>query len=305
MKKIFIIILHYKDYKNLRESIKRLTRLEKPWAKVETLIVDNESNVSSLHLSIKGFKNIHSISFKKNYGFSGGFNRGIKYAIKNGADYVLMTSPDLILEKDVLVKLFRTIEMDKKIGAACPKILIKSNNKRVFFVSGKLDERRKTSIHVGLNKIDKHQYDLINETDFLNCPTLVSKEAIKKSGYLNEDFFLYYEDIEWYTRFKQKGFKLACVKSAIAWNGDPQLDSSDNYRKAYYCSRNYLYFLVKNFPPISVGIGIFYELKEILHIFNKIVSNPKNIKNKIEYYKLLGIKDFLFGIKGYKNFNNL
>lgn len=303
MKKIFVIILHYRDYVNLRNSIERLSKLEKPRAKVEILIVDNESDTSSLRLAIKGFKNIHSISLKKNYGFSGGFNRGIKYAIKNRASYVLMTSPDLILKKDVLIKLFSTIEKDRKIGAVCPKILMKSSTKRVFFVGGKLDEKRKTSIHVGLNKIDKDQYDSMDETDFLNCPTLVSKDAIEEVGYLNEDFFLYYEDIEWYTRFKRKGYRLACVKSAIAWNEDPQLDGSSNYRKAYYCSRNYLYFLVKNFSPISVGIGLLYEIKEIFYIFGKIISSPRNIKSKVEYYQLIGVIDFLFGTKGYKNFN--
>ncbi|HEX7042354.1 MAG TPA: glycosyltransferase family 2 protein, partial [Patescibacteria group bacterium] len=293
-KKILVVIVHFNDYKNLNKCLASLSRLKKPKDSiVETVVIDNESNNVKLSKIMEMFPEVHFIAEKKNLGFSEGVNEGARYALANKMDYTLVSSPDLTMEPDVLSKLYTVLKNDKKLGAVGSKVLTRSKNPKIYFIGGVLDKIRKTSIHIGLNEVDKGQYREIDKFDFLNCPVLIKSEIFKKIGYLKKDFFLYYEDIDWYFRLKKEGYTLECVYDSVSWNENPQLNRDLYKRKAYYCSRNYLYFLISNFSIVPITLALIYELKDLLFIVKKILINPKKFSKSIDFYTLLGIKDFL------------
>jgi len=295
--KIAIVILHYREYDELEKCLNSLKYLKHPSGSViTTVVVDNEYNKQKLK-KIKGkFQNIAFLPQRKNTGVPTGFNIGYKYSIDNGANYIVMFSPDLRVNADVFVKLLSTMEHDKKIGMACCKMLSKSFPHRIFFVQGKLDEKTKTTIHVGLGEIDKKQYDHNEENDFLNCPMLIRREVFIKVGYFTDKLFQYYEDTDWHTRIKKAGFKLVCVKNAVAWNLKAEEDVANLVpKKEYYLARNHLWFVHHNFSFIEQSIAFLYTFKDILNIYLS-----RNIgKNDIRFrYMLLGIKDFLLDHMG-------
>src|SRR5205807_1490800 len=125
-------------------------------------------------------------------------------------------SPDIFVEKNSLRKLIEKAESNPHIGMLTPKILLDTTPPRIFFVVGKLDPRVKTSDHIGYGDKNINAYDKIEETDFVNCAAvLVRAEVFKKVGFLDSEYFLYYEDIDWAIRTKRNGYGLYVVKNAI------------------------------------------------------------------------------------------
>ena len=57
------------------------------------------------------------------------------------------------------------------------------------------------------------------EREFLSgCCLLLQSPALKEIGLLDEDFFLYYEDLDWCIRFRKAGWKLIIVPAAKLWH---------------------------------------------------------------------------------------
>ena len=293
---ITIVLLHYKAYLQLEKSLERLQEIEIPKnTKIQVVVVDNDSNKESLSKIEKRFPPTIFLSQRENVGVPAGFNYGYRYAYNNGADFIMMLSPDLLMEKDVISKLLDAMIQDPQIGIASTKMLLRTRPPRIFFVAGVLDKRRKSAKHVGLNEIDKGQYDNVVETEFVNCPLLIRREVFKKVGYFRPEFFMYYEDIDWHLRIRRAGFKLVCVKDAISWNMQPDKRDKVYPIKEYYNARNLLYFVTWNFSIKTRVVAYMYTFKEAIALFVNILENKESEK---AYCKLLGMYDFLRGKKG-------
>jgi GT2 family glycosyltransferase len=298
----FIVLLHYKAYSQLDQALSDLRKITKPKdTNVDIIVVDNESSLLELKKIQKKFPHVSYLPLKKNIGVPAGFNTGYKYAYDKGADFVMMLSPDLRMNKDVLVKLQNALVKDKNVGIASTKMLLKTNPPKIFFVVGRIDQRRKSAKHIGLNEVDKGQYDNVVSTEFVNCPLLIRREVFKKVGYFKPELFMYYEDIDWHLRIRKAGYALLCVKDAVAWNleNDPE-NKKINPKKEYYNARNLLYYVKWNYSLKEIGIVYLYTTKEaVVRIRNLIIGKEK----EKSYYVLLGMYDFLRGKIGERKFN--
>ncbi|MFH1671652.1 MAG: glycosyltransferase, partial [Candidatus Portnoybacteria bacterium] len=105
--KVFIIILNWKNWPDVEECLESIKNNDYP--NYQVVIVDNDSNQKP-EVSDSNIKVIYN---DRNLGFSGGNNVGIKYALKNGADYILLLNDDTIVEKSFLTKLVEAGESDE------------------------------------------------------------------------------------------------------------------------------------------------------------------------------------------------
>lgn len=294
-------MLHYKAYPQLKEALQAFIKVKTPKRFTVTItVIDNESNEKELKKIKKLFPSVIFLSQKENLGVPAGFNVGYKYGVDHGADFLMMISPDLRIENDVLEKLSNAMLEDLTIGIASCKMLLKTVPSRIFFVQGKLDPKRKSSDHVGLFEVDKGQYDNTQVTDFLNCPLLIRREIFEKVGFFRPEFFMYYEDIDWHTRIKKAGYKLVCIKDAITWNLEIFDSTKVNARKEYYTARNLLYYVKLNYDLKDQLIAYIYTIKEAIGLLFNLL---KGRDMKKSHYKLLGMKDFLIGKTGRKDFD--
>ena len=120
--KVFIIILNWNNWVDTKDCLESLKT--NGYQNCEVVVVDNGSDEKPEITNPK----IKVIYNKENLGFSGGNNVGIKYALENGADYVLILNNDTIASDDFLVKLVEAGESDKKIGFLGPKIYFAASN---------------------------------------------------------------------------------------------------------------------------------------------------------------------------------
>src|SRR5579863_5415578 len=105
MKKVYIIILNFNGENDTHECIESLFKLKKNSLEIEIVIVDNGSNIEFRLSDLEKKNNVILIRNKDNLGFSGGNNTGIDYAIKNGAEYVILLNNDTIVDNNFLLNL--------------------------------------------------------------------------------------------------------------------------------------------------------------------------------------------------------
>ncbi len=304
--KVSIIILNWNGWQDTLECLDSLAKIDYP--NYEVIAVDNGSKNDSVS-RIKNYfdKNkIHNYRFiilDSNLGFSGGNNVGIKYALKNGADYILLLNNDTLVEPDFLSELVKIGESDKKIGLIGPKIYFYLSDKppRVWFAGGKINWLKTRGSHLNYNQIDE-EYKILGsrshqKTDYLTgCCLLIKREVIEKIGVLSEDYFLYYEDTDYCLRAQESGWQCAYAPGARIWHKISQSSKELSPAYIYYHTRNGLMLAKKHnsFGKIILVylFGLYLALKQII----KYIFMPQ--KRQWAKMVLLGIFDFYKGKTG-------
>jgi GT2 family glycosyltransferase len=258
MKSVFVSILNFNGRKNTLECLESLKKINIDGFKLTILVIDNNSaEPLDLKSDWEGKMRIEVIKNKENLGFSGGNNIGIKYALKNNADYVLILNNDTYVDPDFLTELLRAAEKDKNIGISVPKIYFapgfeyhkdrytKSEQGKVFwYAGGKMDWGNVIGSNRGVDEVDRGQFDKTEETEIATgCCMLVRKEVFERTGYFDEKYFLYYEDADLSVRAKSKGFKVVYVPKSVIWHKNAgSVGGSGSVLQDYYITRNRLLF---------------------------------------------------------------
>ncbi|SEC12339.1 hypothetical protein SAMN05443246_3067 [Paenibacillus sp. GP183] len=182
----------------------------------EILVVDNASRDDSVLEIRKQFPTIQLIENKQNVGFSKANNQAIRVA---AGRYILLLNTDTIVQPDAIQIMLDFMEEHSSIGASGCKILLPDGSldkacKRGFptpsasfyyaFGFSKLfpNNPRFNQYQLGyLNPDQEYPIDCL-----VGAFMLVRREAIDQVGMLDEEFFMYGEDIDWCYRIKQAGW---------------------------------------------------------------------------------------------------
>ncbi len=144
------------------------------------------------------------------------------------ADYVVITNPDIIYTTDYFAKVVPRIEKDKKIAAITGKVLKydfdRNQPTNIVDSVGLLAYKNRRIIDDGQGLVDSGQFDEECEVFGVSgaCPLYRAEalEDVKVLGeYLDEDFFMYKEDVDLSWRFLLYGWKAIYYPKAIAYHG--------------------------------------------------------------------------------------
>ena len=281
-KKIFIITVNWngkKDSIELLTSLKKLV-LPRQW-KVKVMLVDNGSTDGSVRVIFKRFPRVRVIEMEENLGFAGGFNQGMKLAIRDKADYLLLINNDTLIEDcNLLKKLIGVAEKNEKIGIVVPKIHFapgfeyhrkryqKSEIGRViWYAGGHIDWQNVFIKHRGVDEVDKGQYDCLEEVDFATgCVMLINSEVIEKVGVFREEYFAYFEDADFNLRVKSAGFKLMYNGLTSIWHKTAQASGGSGAPfHDYFLTRNRLLFGLR-YAPLKTKIALLKEAARLVQL---------------------------------------
>lgn len=222
MTKLSIIIVNYntKDLLiNLLDSLKKaISVCAENKLKIQIIVVDNNSEDKSVQAIKNRFNWVEIIQNKENLGFSKANNIGM---LDSKGELVLLLNSDTVVFPQTLLKIIRFIDGNPSAGAITCRVELSSGkidlaSHRGFptpwnafcYFSGleKLFPKSKlfSGYHQGWKNFEKtHQIDACSGA-FL----LTRKKVISKIGLLDEDFFMYGEDIDWCFRIKKAGFEV-------------------------------------------------------------------------------------------------
>ena len=253
MIKICTVILEYQNPKMTLATIASLKKAAVPEGFTNQIVVVDNSPVPDgwLEKRLKKDKSIKLITTLQNTGFAKGNNLGIKYGLKRGCRYFLLLNNDVLVNRQFLRQLLVT-EADLVV----PKIYFAKGyefhknqyqphelGKVIWFGGAEFDWDNVYSKHLGMDEVDKGQFNQSREIEFANfCCVLIKKEVFKAIGLLDEKYFLYWEDGDFSIRAKQAGFKIIYQPKAVIWHKNSGSSGAGSVLHDYYLTRNRLIF---------------------------------------------------------------
>lgn len=305
--KVSIIILNWNGWQDTLECLDSL--LEITYQNYEVIVVDNGSTNESLaklkvkneKLKVDG-KSFEIIENRENLGFAGGNNVGIKYALENGADYVLLLNNDTLVSETFLSELVAQAEKNKIFGLFGPKIYFwpRTTPERIWFIGGRINWLKTKGWHVNYDAKESSPAETgarLIETDYITgCGLLIRREVIEKIGTLSDDYFLYYEDTDYCLKAKDAGWKCGIVPSARIWHKVSRSAKEFSPSYLYYHARNGLLMSKRNNPWEKIIILYLFSFYLVIKQIIKYFFIPR--KKEWARMTMRGIYDFYMGKTG-------
>lgn len=286
---VYVILLNYCNYSltmDCVESIKKST-----YSNVEIIVVDNKSPNGDYELLKNASKGrFVLLDAGCNNGFSAGNNVGIRYAMEQGAEYVLLLNNDTIIDAEMIEKLVQHADANT---VAVPKIYYYDNPNTIWYAGGSIDYKKVDSRHHGI-----HMQEGINEkTDacdlITGCCALISSQIIKRVGFLSEEFFMYFEDLDYSIRLKNEGIGIVYCPEAKMWHKVGSTAGTVSKLATYYQTRNRLIIAKKYSFTLSARIYV-----KIWALGLALRGVIKNSNDKIRFKAFV---DYLSGGTGKAN----
>jgi len=288
--KVFIIVLNWNGSYDTIECVESLKKLKYPDYKI--LLVDNGSTDDSVVVLSKRFPDIDIIETKRNLGFAGGANFGMRRALNSGAEYVLLLNNDTVVAPDLLDGLIRAAEEDKKAGLLCSKVYFYDRPDVIWYAGGTFYPWLGWGRHRGYNLRDNGRFDRVEETGRpCGCSIMATREFCEKAGLLDEEYFCYCEDLDWGMRAEKLGFKVLYVPHSKVWHKvSKATEGSRMTIPLYYSIRNTLRCVDKNNPLPFILRHIRYLTIAIACLLSLFTMKIPKVSGAKRIYE--GIRDY-------------
>lgn len=213
--KISIVLLSYNYFNETTKlCFESLTR-DPDFDRWELIVVDNGSDDDTpeqLRSLQAAYPSICFIFNKKNLGFAGGINTGIRHA--NG-EIILLLNSDTICPKGMINRLAVYCEKDKSLGMIGPVTNAAGNEQAIYTSSQGVDSKTMEGLQYanssGQTSLNAYRLDFF-------CVAIV-REALERTGLLDEGFGRgYYEDFDYSLRMKEEGFRLFVAEDAFVYH---------------------------------------------------------------------------------------
>ncbi len=294
-----IIIVNYNVKYFLEQCLHSVLNSSKK-IKSEIFVVDNNSVDGSCMMIKEKFPRVKLIENKKNLGFARANNQAIKKAT---GKYVLILNPDTVVEEDTFEKCIKFMESHKDAGSLGVKMIdgkgrYLPESKRSLptpevafykmFGLSSLFSKSKRFGQYHLGYLDKEQ---IHEVDVLpGAFILVRRKLLLDIGLLDENFFMYGEDIDLSYRIKQAGYKNYYFPKTtiIHYKGESTKKGSINYVVLFYNAMIIFakkHFSRKNASFFSFLINIAIYFRAVFAILRRsVVSTINPLLNALVIY---------------------
>jgi GT2 family glycosyltransferase len=302
---ISIIIVNYRSWKPLQNCLESLLLINDSEIVFEVIVIDNFSNDDQFTTFKNRFKDYKFIQNNINSGYSNGCNIGAR---KAKGDYFLFLNPDTVISETALNTLFYTYKKNPEIGIlSCLQVNKKNNlfnQKKVFPTFLQLFTVTKY-LSKAVYQIKRDSFFSTNKELFYPDWTtgaliFMSRNWFEKAGGWNEDYWLYFEDVDICKKVKEQKGKIAVTNKTSIFHehgGSSRINFETEYisRTEVIISKHV--YIKNNFSslskiPAQTFLIVFTLLEKIilsllsLLFFSniKIKTNRYILKNLCFYY---------------------
>ena len=265
---VSIISINYNQLEVTGELLESLRKLS--FRDFEVILVDNASKENPTEFITKNYPEVNLIVSKDNLGFSGGNNLGIRAA---KGEYLFFVNNDAEVTEGSIETLLQLFNKIPNLGIVSPRICYDpaaNNNQQIIQYVGATVMHPVTARNVilGEMEMDEGQYTEAKETAYVHGAAMMTTRAVvEKAGMMPEEFFLYYEELDWCERIRNKGFKIYVEPNALVYHKESLSVGKVSTLKTFYHNRNRIFFVRRN--RSSIQVFMFY-------LFLIFFTIPKN-----------------------------
>ncbi|MEG4117437.1 glycosyltransferase [Microcoleus sp. N9_B4] len=273
-----LIIVNYNGLRHTKDCLKSLQKLAYPESQLDLIVIDNCSQDDSVTSLRELFPKVRIFVNSAN-NFAKALNLGISEA---KGQYIGFLNNDATPDSRWLEILVKRLETNKEVGATSGKLLFKD---------GRINSAGIQQLpnfywqDVGFGEKDAGQYDIEREVEGLCwAAVLFRRECLEDVGPIDEDFVMYFEDVEFAKRCHKRGWKMLYTPAAIAHH-EYRGSSKGSKLTEYFCNRNRFLYLAKH-EPLQLVKGIhtsdFFTNKQYDLLFESLFVA---IKKLLDYQK--------------------
>ena len=240
MPNVGIVISNYNGWQDTVQCLESLQK--QTYRDFEIILLDDASTNDSVQQLQKHLtENTVFLPREANVGFAAANNVGMRRALADGCDWVLLLNNDTVAAPDFLETLLR----ETPAGAvSCPKMLFLDPPDEIWFAGGELDRATGKVRHLGGHEKDGPAFAEKKQVSFITfCCVLLPRQVIEQVGFLDETLFMYCEDVDYCIRLADAGVPLWFLPDARIWHKAG--GSAGGMLSVYYITRNTLYLTCK------------------------------------------------------------
>lgn len=262
--KIGTVILNWNGWRDTLACLTSIQQADYPASRHQIVVVDNGSTDESV-AQLRGHNGLTLLELPRNVGFAAGSNVGIRHALANGCDCVLLLNNDTLVAPDFLMPLLQTFEVDPAAGVVSPKIRYCGRPDQLWYAGGKFRQPRLIGEMVGLGQPDTGQYDQLREVDFaVGCCMLIRRPVLERIGYLDERFFFYQEDVDFSYRAAQAGFSVWYQPASVIFHKVSHSTRDDAPRRTFLYAQSRVVFFAKHIRGTRLWAVVGLELLRLI-----------------------------------------
>lgn len=267
---------------------------------VELILVDNGCRENHELAFRKVYPKLIYINSTSNLGFAGGNNLGIKVA---KGDFLLLLNNDTEITSNLIDELSTELDLNQEIGMISPLILYYDNPEIIQYAGfTEMNYLLARNNGIGSMEVDKGQFnDDSRETGFCHGAAMMCRRAdLETIGLMEEQFFLYYEELDWCEKFKRAGKKIWFTGRTKIFHKESMSVGKESIIKTYFMTRNRMLYIRRN----TSGLNAFF-----FSLYFMLMASPKQIiiylkKGRVDLVKWL-FKGVIWNLSHSKNSKNL
>ena len=310
--RVTIVILNWNGYTDTIECVASVLRMA--YQNFDIVVVDNGSTDESVANIRAHFPQLRILETGRNLGYAGGNNVGIDWALRHGADYVMVLNNDTTVDANCLTHLIEMANVSQA-GLLGPATYFHENQNMLWAIGAQmaLEPRLTYKILGERDGLAAWPKPLILDALVGSC-MLIQRDVLEKIGSFSKEFFLCWEEFDLCARANAAGFKCVYVPNAAIWHKvGSTLGTAKSPLRIYFNVRNRLLWAKRNLPFRS-RLALHYEslvmlrqllwdsfhyptgkitLKQIawsLHTWIRSVTHPETLA------ALYGLRDYYFGL---------
>jgi GT2 family glycosyltransferase len=300
MKTVSIITVNY-NQSYITEQLLASVFATNTYAAIEIIVVDNASKDNPVPAWTTQYPDITFIRSDVNLGFAGGNNLGVRAA---KGEYLFFVNNDTEFTAGLVSSLAAILDENTSVGMVSPKIRY-HDQPTILQYAGFTNMNYYTMRNscVGQFEEDKGQYDnTTGPTGYVHgAAMMVRRHAIDKAGLMAENFFLYYEEMDWNDHIKRAGYQIWLQPKALIYHKESVSVGRISGLKEYFMNRNRILFIRRN-APSALNRIVFY-------VYFILLVTPRNIINYLRKghkgFTALLLKAIWWNVTNHKNSTNL
>lgn len=245
MRFVTIVTVNFKQNEVTKEFLTSISAYSGKNA-LEVILVDNGCMAPAESYFKEIYPELIYLPSRSNLGFAGGNNLGISRA---KGEYLLLLNNDTELTEGFIDQMVEEMDRNPSIGILSPLILY-HENPTIIQYAGYSDMNYYTVRNRTIGQFEKNenQYkEISRETGFCHGAAMMCRrKEVMQVGGMDENYFLYYEELDWCEKFRRAGLKIWFTGKATIYHKESMSVGKESALKIYFVTRNRMLFIRKN-----------------------------------------------------------
>jgi len=226
---------------------------QQKYSDFRVVLVDNGSQDRSVSAVREAFPEVVVLENGSNLGIAAANNVGIRHALESGSDYVFLLNNDTVVDPEMLTHLVTVAESEPNIGMTGPTMLYFDDPEIIWCAGNCIDWKTGDTVRLRENThLNSVADTACHDVDFItSCAVCIKSTVFGTIGLMDERYFIYYDEADWFARASPAGWRSVYVPKAKMWHKVSATMGESSPTTDYYMIRNQFLFLAKNLPGLQ------------------------------------------------------